>query len=99
MRVFGTTGLWMGLPLGLCIRGRILRSVRCYVRVAISSVTVGAAEANRAGDMHGGAVGRGVAGQAAGGLAVGVGLRLQEQYAVVALRMNRTCGAGTDQTE
>ena len=85
MRVFGTAGLWMGLLLRLCIRGRILRTVRGDARVAISSVTVGATQANRAGRMHRGTVGRGVASQAAGGLAVGVGLRLEEQNIFVAL--------------
>ena len=89
----------MRLSLRLCICGGILGTILGNARVAISAVTVDATEANRAGGMHGGAVGRGVASKAASGLLVGVSLRLQEQNTFVALRMSRTCAMGSYQAE
>ncbi len=67
----------MGLHLYLRVLGGILGSTGGYARVAVSSMTIGTAEADGSGCVHRRAIGRGVAGHAACGLAIGVGLRLQ----------------------
>jgi hypothetical protein len=80
----------MGLPLYLSIPGGILRTSRGDARLAISSMTIGATQANGAGDVHGGTVGCSMASQATGRLSVGVGLRLEQQNIFVALRRSGT---------
>jgi hypothetical protein len=69
----------MGLLLRLNILGRFLLTTRGDARFAISSVAIGASEANRACEVHGGTVRRRVACQTAGRFAICIRLRLEQQ--------------------
>ena len=69
----------MGLPFHLFVFRRCGSDARSCSRVRVSSVTIRAAEAQRAGRVHGWLVGLRVAGNASGALAVGFHLRLAHQ--------------------
>ncbi len=77
----------MGLTFGLIVLWRVLRSVGGQAHFGIATVTVGASQPHSARAVHGGSVGGGVAGDATGGFAVGLGLGLQQEDIGRCLRM------------
>src|SRR6266446_3394765 len=87
----------MRLALGLQVASRIRRTPWGHTRFAIASMTVRAAQANSASCMHGRAVGRSVAGQAARRFSVCVGLGLQEQNFFARLCRRRTVSTDSEQ--
>ena len=87
----------MRLALGLQVVSRIRRTPWGLTRFAVASMTVRAAQPNRASCMHGRAVGRSVAGQAARRFSVDVGLGLQEQNIFARLRRRRTVSTDCEQ--
>ena len=69
----------MGFSFHLFILWRCGCDARSYSRVRVSTVAIRAAEAQRAGRVHGRLIGLLVAGNASGALAVGFLLRLAQE--------------------
>jgi hypothetical protein len=91
--ILGIARLRVCLILDLQVLGRILRRARGNTRVEVAAVTIGASETDGCGRMHRRTIGCSVAGQAAGGLPVGVGLRLQKKNIAAILRRSRNFGS------
>ena len=70
---------WMGMGLVFCGGVFVCVGFGGGPDVGVAAVTVGASEADGIRCVHGRGVGLGVAGQAAGGFLIGLGLRLEEE--------------------
>ena len=79
VRQFWIARLRVRLPFRLIVFRRAGCDARGHAHVGVSSVAIRAAEAQRAGRVHGRLVGLRVAGNASGALAVGFLLRLAHQ--------------------